>query len=170
MKRQAYYRTKCLKAAGGRLGVCSLFSVGLSWTLGTFHSWTLWLIITICVVAGSHPSAGPASEWPGQPEGRTSCCQLLRAPGVFLRNEQTHPLTVSRPLGEWFAFLPASSHDAIGCPGPTHGPFSSMPVTCPHFKRAQPAPSLEAAHDQHVLLVLAQMQRCVMEKRGLLLF
>lgn len=77
LEKQTQYRTKYPKSSSGRLGVGSLVHVGLSWTLGTFHSLIFWLIITSCVVAGSHLCVGPTSLVPGQPEGCTSCRQGL---------------------------------------------------------------------------------------------
>ena len=62
-------QNKMSQGSRGRLGICSLFNVGLSWTLGTFHGLAFWLIITICVVAGSHPCAGPASGVAGPVRG-----------------------------------------------------------------------------------------------------
>lgn len=56
---------KMSQGSRGRLGVCSLVHVGLSWTLGTFHGLTFWLIISSCVVAGSHLCVGPASPSSG---------------------------------------------------------------------------------------------------------
>lgn len=51
---------KMSQGSRGRL-VCSLCNMGLSWTPRTFCSLTFWLIITICVIAGSRHFAGPAN-------------------------------------------------------------------------------------------------------------
>lgn len=105
LKKQTQYRTKYPEAA--REGsVCSLCNVGLPWTLGTFHSLIFWLIITICVVAGSQPFAGlswPACGLADQPEGYSSCSPL-----VFLRNSRCAHQLLNQPMGEWLALLSAS--------------------------------------------------------------
>lgn len=141
---------KTSQGSRGRLGVCSLFSVGLSWTLGTFHSLTLRLIITICVVAGSHPCAGPASGVAGPGRGPHQLLPAAEAPRSFLEDRADVPTDCVLAVGGWLAFLSASSHHAVGCPGPAlvfwpHVPLSSMPAICPHGKRAQSAPLLGGA-------------------------
>lgn len=65
-------QNKTSQRSRGRLGIHLLFHAGPSWTLGTFRSLTLWLIITMCVVAGSRPALGLPGELPGRPEGCTA--------------------------------------------------------------------------------------------------
>lgn len=127
---------KMSQGSRGRL-VCSLCNMGLSWTPRTFCSLTFWLIITICVIAGSHTLQGLPIELLGQPQGCTSCRQLLRPLQVFFRNKNPGPLTATRSSGEWLAFLPASSPLAVGRLEPkviSWSPVSSssMPVVCLH--------------------------------------
>ena len=74
-------QNKTSQGSRGRLGICSLFNVGPSWTLGSFCSLTLWLIITMCVAAGSRPVLGLPGMLPGWPEGCTSCPGPLELSG-----------------------------------------------------------------------------------------
>lgn len=80
----------------------------LSWTLGTFHSLTFWLIITICVVASSWLFVKLASGVDGPAQGLYQLLPAAVALCIFLRSRQVYPLTADQLLGEGSASQPAS--------------------------------------------------------------
>lgn len=72
--------------------MCLLFNARLSWTLGTFHSLTFWLMITICPMLA-------ASSLPGLPGLPVSCLRAAPAvascwgaPGIVFWNKLACPL------------------------------------------------------------------------------
>lgn len=121
----------------------------------------------------ANPLLGLSIKLLGQPGGCTNCCQLPRPLPVFFRNKQACPLTSDPAIG-LVACLSACLFTSYSWLSRAQADFLVSSFLFQHdydmsasVREYSLLLSMEWLNNQHVLHSLAQMQRCVMEKRRL---
>lgn len=121
----------------------------------------------------ANPLLGLSIKLLGQPGGCTNCCQLPRPLPVFFRNKQACPLTSDPAIG-LVACLSACLFTSYSWLSRAQADFLVSSFLFQHdydmsasVREYSLLLSMEWLSNQHALHSLAQMQRCVMEKRRL---